>query len=186
MPEKRLIDMGKYTRIYDLSDNFAVLISKDTLSIDINKTGVLMHGSEHDPYSILKHGLLPHVTKYSDNLKSDSQICMCLNSDSTKYSIDVDGKRKNSAVKYAGFFSESGGIYILSERVKKLRTYKERWDDLGTYKIGYAWVDQPIPRSMIIGVITKNLPLIAAVMTKLQIDIPIFTPDGREYQLKLT
>lgn len=179
---KKLLKFGEYARHYKLPLE-AITLEPRQPTLDINKPELLMHGSTEDPYSILKHGLIPQETKYFKKFKSRPQICMGLNNTHSDQTIQANGGVKNTAVKYADYFSRDGVIYIISDKIKKLPTYTETWEDHGTYKRGNASVMKPINTAHIMGVITKNLPKTAAAMLKANRKMPIYTPDGTEYNI---
>lgn len=179
-----LIPLGRYAKLYRLKKDVAGLTSILNPTIDINDLGLIMHGSEKNPYSILTRGLIPHDVRYTKNYTSEPQVCLGLNSTAKTLTIIKDGSRKNTAVKYAGFFNKQGVIYIISDDVKSLQTYKESWEDFGGYNRGYAWVEEIIPPSMIVGVITRNIPMMAAAIIKSRTKKPIFTLDGKEYMVE--
>jgi hypothetical protein len=143
-----------------------------------------MHGSVKDPYPILALGLLSLETPYFKDFKSKPQICLGLNNTNPEHTIKSNGSLKNTAVKYADYFSKDGIVYIISDEVKDFLTYKEEWEDFGTYKRGNAYLSEEIPSHFIAGVITLNLPKITAALTKSERKIPVYTPDGLEHQIK--
>lgn len=180
---KRLLPLGPYKEAYCLQDDSVVIETKPPQT-DINKPGLLMHGSLKDPLLILKKGLLPHQTEYFKNYKSQPQICLGINSTNTNHKIHTSGSIKNPALAYAENFSKEGTVYILNDDVKQNPTYIEEWETYAGYQRGTAWVRTPLHSSMINGIITKNLPRTMAALLKAGKKIPVYTPDGTEYTLK--
>lgn len=180
---KKLLEFGGYQIKYKLPVDSITIESKQP-TLDINKPGILMHGSLKDPYLILKLGLLSRETKYFKDFKSQPQVCMGLNNTNKNHTIKSNGSVKNTAVKYSDYFSRDGMVYIISDEVKNFITYAEEWEDYGEYKRGNAYLSEPIPSDLIIGVITGNIPKIMAAMLKTKKNIPVYTPDGTEYQIK--
>ena len=178
----KLIDLNPYAKNYGLTDD-KIALTEVTPPIDINRQGLIMHGSQVDPHMILKYGLAPQQTK-TNSIDTDWQICLGLSSKDPHATLDKQLSRKNSAVKYAGYFSPNGMIYILNDEVKNMRGYTEFWDQ-GSEHRGYAWVTQPILSNLIDAVITTNMALAAAAMLAAQVDKLIYTPDGACYKMKL-
>jgi hypothetical protein len=181
MDSPELVDVSQYAQKYNLKQSVLEL-NPVPPTIDLNQSGLLMHGSEADPYMILKYGLAPN--KSEDNmLDGEWQVCLGLNSLNPDYTLEKDRSRKNSAVKYAGYFSPKGMVYVLSDEVKLLPNYSEYWDE-GEDSRGYAWVRQPIPTHLIEAVVTNNLPLAAAVLMAAESDKCLFKPKGTCYRVK--
>jgi hypothetical protein len=179
---KKLLKLGEYARQYKLPVD-SIAIEQTQPALDINKPELLMHGSTKDPYSILKCGLIPQETKYFKQFKSKPQVCMGLNNTHSQHTIQANGGVKNTAVKYADYFSKNGVIYVISDRIKKAPTYVETWEDRLSYKRGNATVMKPISPACITAVITKNLSKTAAAMLKANRRLPIYTPDGTEHNI---
>jgi hypothetical protein len=180
---KRLLEFGPYQAHYKLLLD-SVTIEAVPPAMDINKPGLLMHGSESEPYFILKFGLFSRETLYFKDFKSMPQICMGLNNTNKDHTIQANGSVKNTSVKYSNYFAKDGIIYILSDEVKKFITYREEWEDHGTYRRGIASISEPVASDLILGVITTNLPKIMAALTKARRKLPVYTPDGTEYRIK--
>ena len=180
---KRLLEFGQYKAYYKLPVD-SITIESVQPAMDINKPGMLMHGSLSEPYFILKFGLLSRETVYFKDFKSMPQICMGLNNTNKDHTIHANGSVKNAAVKYSGYFSKDGMIYLISDDVKNFITYTEELEDHGSYQRGNATVSEPIPCNLILGVITENLPKAMAAMTKAKKQLPVYTPDGAEYRIK--
>jgi hypothetical protein len=179
MPQ--ILDLTKYLKKYELKSAIAGLeISKPQL--DLDKPGLTMHGSEADPYTILKYGLAPQQTK-CNAIDNEWQICLGLNSKSPALTIRKSGARKNSAVKYAGHFSEEGIVYVVDEEVKNTPGYREYWD-AGDEARGYAWITKPILPPLIAAIITENVELAAAAQTAAQTYRPTYKPDGTCYTIR--
>jgi len=173
-----VIDIGEYTKRYKLDTSMVGIERVHWPPIDIDEPGLLMHGSERDPYGILKFGLIPQKTdKASDE---DWQICLGLNAPSEDLKVEQDLSRKNSAIQYSGFFSKTGIVYILSEDVKELPGYREFMES-GDSERGYAWLTEPILPDMIDAMITRNVKLVAAAMLAAGEFRPVFKPNGQCY-----
>ncbi|MFH1055748.1 MAG: hypothetical protein V1744_06620 [Candidatus Altiarchaeota archaeon] len=177
-----LVDVTQYARKYGLKREVIGLAKIIPPTIDLNLPGLIMHGSEADPYNILKYGLVPQQTD-DNKIDREWQVCLGLNSKNQNITILKGLSRKNSAVKYSGYFSKKGIIYVIDDAVKKLPAYREFWDQ-GNEGRGYAWITQPIPPNMIKALITENVPLAAAAATATKTDKPILKPDGTCYQIK--
>jgi hypothetical protein len=180
---KKLLELGEYAAKYKLPYDSATIENKPP-ALDINKPGLLMHGSLKDPYSILKLGLVPQETSYSKDFKSRPQVCLGLNNTNKSHTLKANGSVKNTAVKYAEYFSKEGMIYIISDDVKDFITYTEQLENHTTYQRGNATLSEIIPSGLIIGVVTENLPKIVSAMLKSGKRIPVYTPDGVEYEIK--
>ena len=180
---KKLLEFGEYTALYKLPVE-AVTIEAVEPELDINKPGLLMHGSVIDPYLILKSGLESRETQYFKEFKSLPQICMGLNSTNRSHTLEANGSVKNAAVKYAQYFSKDGMVYLLSDEVKDFITYGEQIDDYGDYQRGNASVTEPIDGDLITGIITKNLPKAMAALLKSRRNLPVYMPDGTEYRMR--
>jgi hypothetical protein len=180
---KKLIDFGRYASQYKLPVD-CVTVEVNLKESEINKPGLLMHGSLKDPYLILKLGLLSHETQYFKDFKSRPQICLGLNNTNQQHTIQANGSLKNTAVKYAEYFNQDGVAYMLSDEVKNYLTYKEEFEDYGSYRRGNAYISEPVPNYLITGAVTKNIPQIMAAMLKANRKIPAYTPDGTEYKIK--
>jgi len=181
MNPPRLINLGAYVRRYGLSKPVVELVELPP-EIDLNQPGLVMHGSESDPYTILRYGLMPQQAR-DNRLDCEWQVCLGLNSENPEFTLEKDLSRKNPAVKYAGYFSPKGMVYVLSDEVKLLPRYSEYWDG-GEDSGGYAWVAQPIPAHLITAVVTRNVPLAAAALTAAEAGINIYRPNGTCYGLK--
>jgi len=171
-----VIDVSQYAKKYGLKWNIATIRKIEPPRIDINQPGLLMHGSEADPYSILKYGIVPQQSK-DNTIDRDWQVCIGMNSKNPNIMLKRELARKNSAAKYCGYFSPTGIIYIIDENVKLLDGYVEFWDQ-GEDARGYAWVKHPIAPGLIVGLITENISLAAAAVLSTETQRPIFKPDG--------
>ena len=176
-----VVDVSSYAKKYALESNILGLRQVADSRVDVNESGLLMHGSEKDPLSILKYGLVPQKTE--DNLiDNEWQVCLGLNSSGSE-TIDRSMARKNSAVKYAGYFSPHGVVYVLSDDVKLADGYREFWDE-GEDGRGYAWVSRPVSTKMITALITRNLALASAAVMSSGVDLRVYLPDGTCYQVE--
>jgi hypothetical protein len=175
----QIVDASDYRDAYRLKAGILGLDGIDGPRLDINEPGLILHGSEADPYSILRQGIIPHKT-HDNKLETDVQVCLGLNSDDTTLTLAASQARKNSAVKYAGYFSPIGYVYVVSKEVKKLRGYREFWDS-GRGARGYAWLPQPITPDLILAVVTKNVPRAAAAVLGAGRLKPVYTPQGTGY-----
>jgi len=179
LPE--ILDLAPYSEDYGLKTKI-IGVRKAKPNIDLDAEGLIMHGSQADPYTIFKFGLVPQQSK--DNpLDTEWQVCLGLNSKSKDITLQRDMARKNSAVKYSGKLSPHGVIYILSPDVKKTGGYTEFWDT-GEEGRGYAWAKRPILPDMITAVVTTNLPRVAAAMLASGIIRPIYKLDGTAYKIE--
>ncbi|VVB54830.1 Uncharacterised protein [uncultured archaeon] len=173
--------LGRYADTYRLNLHSINICQRERPTLDINRTGLLMHGNELDPTSVLEYGLLPRRTPYTKTLRSPFQVCLGLNNTNPDQTILTHGAIKNTAVKYAGYFNRRGVIYVVHDEVKEYKSYYEEWENLGGYSRGLAWVEQRIPVALIRGVVTCNLSLAAASMIHTNCFLPMYTPDGNEY-----
>jgi len=177
-----ILNLGTYSERYKLPGKITTIRRIIPPPIDLGRGGLILHGSEADPYLILKYGLVPQQTD-KNKIESEWQVCLGLNSNSGSLTIRKDLARKNSAIKYSGQFSLRGIVYIIADEVKRLPGYKEFWDE-GVEGRGYAWVTQPILPKLITGLITENLPLAAAALLACQENKPVYRPDGSCYKVE--
>ncbi|MBD3388392.1 MAG: hypothetical protein GF416_04900 [Candidatus Altiarchaeales archaeon] len=177
-----VIDLSEYRGRFGLSKTLYAIESVDDPEIDIDRPGMIMHGSEGDHVAILKYGLAPHQAD-GNEIDNEWQVCMGLSCRDSSMTLSTNLSRKNAAVKYAGNFSDNGIVYVLSEDVKLLSGYREYWD-AGEKARGYAWVTQAIPDNLITALISKNLKLAAAALVAADSDLCLYEPEGRCYQIK--
>ena len=175
-----LVDVSKYQKIYGLECEVIGLERQTTSFYDINRAGLIMHGSVGDPTPILEYGLVPQKT--DKTFDDEWQVCLGISSNIEGLTLEKDYGRKNPAVKYADNFGKKGMVYLLSEDVKTLKTYKESWAE-EINGGGIAWVTEPINPTYIEAVITKNLPYAAAAISKMKTQPPIYKPDGKSYTI---
>lgn len=180
MAEVDTIRVGEYGRRCGLKSAL-VGIKEIPAATDINAAGLIMHGSVADPYTILKFGLATQQTQ-KNTLEREWQICLGLSAKGLTLKKDL--ARKNSAIKYANKFDQSGTVYLISEKVKRFQTYKEYWDT-GEYGRGYAWLNEPIKAELITGIITENMAQAAAAIAATDPEKPLYRPDGRCYRIYL-
>lgn len=173
-----LVDVSMYRKFYGLECQVIGLERQTASFYDLNRSGLIMHGSIGDPTPILEYGLVPQKT--DKTLDDEWQVCLGISSNSEGLTLEKDCGRKNPAVKYADNFGKKGIVYLLSEEVKTLKTYKESWVE-GSRGGGIAWVTEPINPTYIEAVITKNLPFAAAAISKMETQLPIYKPDGKSY-----
>lgn len=178
MPD--VLDVSMYAREYGLERNI-LGIKEVEAGLDVNQPGLVMHGSEKDPLTILRYGLVPQKT-LQNPIDGQWQVCLGLSSDDDT-TLYKNLARKNSAVKYAGYFSGAGIVYVLDDGVKLLDGYREYWDE-GEGSRGYAWVSHPISADMITALITKNLSLAAAAVLAAAPEKHVYTPDGTCYRVE--
>jgi len=181
MKLSEVIDVARYARKYSLHSEILGLYEVSEDLIDINQPGLIMHGSEADPLTILKYGLAPQRTKKNE-LESDWQVCLGISSKEPNTTLAKSLSMKNPAVKYAGNFSTEGIIYVLSVNVKNTPGYKEFWES--EQQRGYAWVPQAIVADQITALITENIPLAAAATLAAKTQKPIYKPNGNCYIAK--
>jgi hypothetical protein len=174
-----ILDVTRYKRAYNLNAGIIGITKIDGFLLDLNEPGLILHGSEADPYSILKYGLIPHQNT-KNSVDKDMIVCLGLNSKNPNLTLKNGLARKNSAVKYAGYFSPKGAAYVISEEVKKLKGYREFWD-MGDEARGYAWVTQPIKPELITAVVTEDVTHAAAAIIATESIKPIYKPDGNGY-----
>jgi hypothetical protein len=182
MAVPEVLDVSKYQRAYGLKSAILGLSKLDKPPFDINRPGLILHGSEADPYTILKYGLAPQRTP-RNNMEPEWQVCLGLSSKSRSLTLKADLSRKNSAVKYSGNFSPQGAVYVLKEGVRKLPGYTEFWD-IGADARGYAWVKQAVVADLIEAVITENILPAAAALAATDPTKLLFKPDGTCYKVE--
>jgi hypothetical protein len=182
MPITEVLDVTGFKKKYDLPSGILGIAKVEEPPIDINSPGLILHGSEADPITILKYGLAPQRTQRND-MENEWQICLGLNSKNKILTLKSGLSRKNSAVKYSGDFSPKGMVYVISDNVKKLPGYSEFWD-IGAEARGYAWVKQAIIADLIEAVITKNIPKAAAAILATNPQKLIYKPDGTCYKVQ--
>ena len=182
MAEVDTIRVGEYGRRCGLKSAL-VGIKEIPAAADINAAGLIMHGSVADPYTILKFGLATQQTS-KNALEREWQICLGLSAKGPGLTVKKELARKNSAIKYADNFAQSGTVYLISEKVKRFQTYKEYWD-AGEYGRGYAWLNEPIKAELITGIINKDLAQAAAAIAATDPEKPLYRPDGRCYRVYL-
>jgi hypothetical protein len=175
-----VVDVSEYAKRFELKTNIVGIQTISRPPIDINQPGLIMHGSEADPYTILKYGLVPQRTKQND-MEPDWQVCLGLNSKNPNLTLEKNMSRKNPAVKYAGNFSHRGVVYVIGKEVKDTPSYREFWDP-GEDARGYAWVKHAIKADTIRALITGNIPLAAAATVATESKTPIYKPDGTCYK----
>ena len=178
MEYPRILDVSAYRAVYGL-DHIALMVRLDLEpGINLDEPGLMLHGSEADPLTILKYGLVP--TKTSKATDEDWQICIGLSSCSP--SLLNDMSRKNSAIQYSGNLSKDGCVYVISPKVKMMPGYTEYWD-CGEDARGYAWVKEPIKPDFILALITKNIVRAAAAMMSSGRFVPVFDNKGVCYRI---
>ncbi len=175
MAEPEILDITAYSKDYSLGKTLMIAKPAEP-EVDINSPGLIMHGSEADPYTILNFGLVPQQTG-KNSIECEWQVCLGLNAKGSRLTLRKDHTRKNAAVKYAGYFSRAGAAYIISDEIKGQKGYSEYWDQ-GEDARGYAWSPKAIKADHIIGVVTENVPLVAAAMAAAKRILPIYRPDG--------
>jgi hypothetical protein len=175
-----LLDLGIYSQRYKLDRGFTGLTKIIENPIDLDAPGAIMHGSQRDPYTILKYGLAPQKTK--SDIDCEWQICIGLSASDRNLRISKHLAKKNSAIQYSGNFSTEGVVYLLDESIKKLPGYSEFWDK-GEDGRGYGWLTTPLSTDYILAVITENIPLVAAAMLAAEKNKPIYKKDGTCYTL---
>jgi len=175
MAGPEILDITAYSKKYNLGKTLMIAKAMEP-RVDINAPGLIMHGSEADPYTILNFGLVPQQT-CRNKIECEWQVCLGLNAKCGRLTLKKDHTRKNAAVKYAGYFSETGAAYIISDEVRGHKGYNEYWEP-GEDARGYAWSPQAIKADSIIGVVTENAPLVAAAMAAAKRILPIYRPDG--------
>ena len=175
-----IVDVSAYSGRYRLAVDVLGLTEVKP-ELDLNNPGLVMHGSEADPLTIIQYGLAPH--KGEDNADGEWEVCLGLNSGDPGLTLNRDLARKNSAVKYAGYFSDKGLVYLVDDDVKLYPSYREYWDE-GDGGRGYAWVTQPIPPHLIQAVVTKNISLAAAALTAAGDRKHVYLPNGTCYLIE--
>jgi hypothetical protein len=181
MVKKIILDLTDYKERYGLSLGIAEAFPVDNPALDIERPGLMMHGSEADPYPILLYGLIPQSIR--GQLDDEWQVCIGLNAKDWGMSVNAHHARKNSAIKYAGYFSDKGIIYVLDDSVRATPGFREYWDN-GSDGRGYAWVKTPIKSENIMALITENIGLAAAALIAANRDLHIYRPDGRCIRVK--
>jgi hypothetical protein len=183
MAEPQILDVTAYAKEYSLKYGILCIRQVEPPGLDINAPGLIMHGSEGDPYTILKFGLAPQRT-LKNSLEGEWQVCLGLSSKSKALDIKKDSSRKNSAVKYSGYFSPKGAVYVLDEQVKRHSGYNEFWET-GQEPRGYAWTKDAIVSDLITAVITENIPKVAAAVAATRPDMLIYRPDGTCFSIEV-